>query len=117
MSDHICRDKCLILSVTLLFRQLSEGTLEGNHLVDGSRVTLLPRAETGLLVRKKERKKERKNERKEIGPGNKKPILPVLFVRNKTFSLSPFSLKYKRGVRARRAARVAWCPCINLFFS
>ena len=30
--------------------QLSEGSLEDNCIVDGSRITLLPRAETGLLV-------------------------------------------------------------------
>lgn len=34
----------------LLFSQLSEGSLEDNCVVDGSRITLLPRAETGLLV-------------------------------------------------------------------
>ena len=45
------------LSSLLSFRQLSGGTLEGNFLVDGSRVTLLPRAETGLLVRHDSRKK------------------------------------------------------------
>ena len=38
-------------SSTVSCRQLSEGTLEDNFLVDGSRITLLPRAETGLLVR------------------------------------------------------------------
>lgn len=37
-----------------LCRLLADGTLEDNFLVDGSRITLLPRAETGLLVRKKE---------------------------------------------------------------
>jgi hypothetical protein len=30
--------------------QLSEGSLEENFVVDGSRITLLPKAETGLLV-------------------------------------------------------------------
>lgn len=30
--------------------QLSEGSLEDNCVVDGSRITLLPKAETGLLV-------------------------------------------------------------------
>ena len=34
------------------FSQLSEGSLDENSVVDGSRITLLPRAETGLLVRK-----------------------------------------------------------------
>ena len=33
------------------FSQLSEGSLDENSVVDGSRITLLPRAETGLLVR------------------------------------------------------------------
>ena len=32
------------------FRQLREGTLEENRLQDGSRLTLLPSVETGLLV-------------------------------------------------------------------
>lgn len=32
-------------------RQLREGTLEENGLLDGSRVILLPSVETGLLVR------------------------------------------------------------------
>jgi len=42
LKDRIC----------LLYRdsQLSEGSLEDNCIVDGSRITLLPRAETGLLV-------------------------------------------------------------------
>ena len=31
-------------------RQLREGSLEENQLVDGSRLTLLPSVETGLLV-------------------------------------------------------------------
>ena len=35
----------------LHFSQLSEGSLDENSVVDGSRITLLPRAETGLLVR------------------------------------------------------------------
>ena len=34
----------------IFFSQLSEGSLEDNCIVDGSRITLLPRAETGLLV-------------------------------------------------------------------
>lgn len=34
----------------MYFRQLREGTLEENRLQDGSRLTLLPSVETGLLV-------------------------------------------------------------------
>lgn len=34
----------------MCFRQLREGTLEENRLQDGSRLTLLPSVETGLLV-------------------------------------------------------------------
>ena len=34
----------------LFYSQLSEGSLEDNCVVDGSRITLLPKAETGLLV-------------------------------------------------------------------
>merc|ERR1719245_1130790 len=46
LKDRIC----------LLYResQLNDGTLEDNLVVDGSRVTLLPRAETGLLAQKPE---------------------------------------------------------------
>ncbi|TRY61240.1 hypothetical protein TCAL_16275 [Tigriopus californicus] len=46
LKDRIC----------LLYRerQLSEGTLADNALVEGSRITLLPRAETGLLAQKPE---------------------------------------------------------------
>eukprot|EP00095_Tigriopus_kingsejongensis_P012564 maker-scaffold257_size234952-snap-gene-1.21 protein:Tk12564 transcript:maker-scaffold257_size234952-snap-gene-1.21-mRNA-1 annotation:"PREDICTED: hypothetical protein LOC100742717" len=46
LKDRIC----------LLYRerQLFDGTLEGNSLVEGSRITLLPRAETGLLAQKPE---------------------------------------------------------------
>lgn len=36
--------------VLINFRQLREGTLEENRLQDGSRLTLLPNVETGLLV-------------------------------------------------------------------
>ena len=54
--DNIAMYTQLITKFPFLlpFRQLSGGTLEGNFLVDGSRVTLLPRAETGLLVRHKD---------------------------------------------------------------
>jgi hypothetical protein len=38
------------LNCVLVFRQLREGSLEENQLVDGSRLTLLPSVETGLLV-------------------------------------------------------------------
>ena len=42
---------CFPLKNSLIFfSQLSEGSLEDNCIVDGSRITLLPRAETGLLV-------------------------------------------------------------------
>ena len=41
----------IIMYFVLLFSQLSEGSLDENSVVDGSRITLLPRAETGLLVR------------------------------------------------------------------
>jgi len=46
------RLKVLKDRICLLYRdsQLSEGSLEDNCVVDGSRITLLPRAETGLLV-------------------------------------------------------------------
>lgn len=46
LKDRIC----------LLYRdsQLSEGSLEDNCIVDGSRITLLPRAETGLLAQRPE---------------------------------------------------------------
>merc|ERR1712018_994823 len=46
LKDRIC----------LLYResQLSEGSLDENSVVDGSRITLLPRAETGLLAQKPE---------------------------------------------------------------
>jgi len=47
------RLKVLKDRICLLYRdsQLSEGSLEDNCVVDGSRITLLPRTETGLLVR------------------------------------------------------------------
>ena len=41
----------IIMYFVLFFSQLSEGSLDENSVVDGSRITLLPRAETGLLVR------------------------------------------------------------------
>uniref|UniRef100_A0A0K2TBN9 Putative LOC100646570 [Bombus terrestris] n=1 Tax=Lepeophtheirus salmonis TaxID=72036 RepID=A0A0K2TBN9_LEPSM len=46
LKDRIC----------LLYResQLSEGSLEDNYVSDGARITLLPRAETGLLAQKPE---------------------------------------------------------------
>ena len=41
----------IMMYFVLHFSQLSEGSLDENSVVDGSRITLLPRAETGLLVR------------------------------------------------------------------
>ena len=40
----------LLNCIFVFFSQLSDGSLEDNCIVDGSRITLLPRAETGLLV-------------------------------------------------------------------
>lgn len=41
----MCTSKCFV------DRQLRDGTLEENGLLDGARVILLPSVETGLLVR------------------------------------------------------------------
>merc|ERR1719464_1231030 len=50
------RLKVLKDRICLLYRdsQLSEGSLEDNCVVDGSRITLLPRTETGLLAQRPE---------------------------------------------------------------
>merc|ERR1712223_518818 len=50
------RLKVLKDRICLLYRdsQLSEGSLEDNCVVDGSRITLLPKAETGLLAQRPE---------------------------------------------------------------
>jgi hypothetical protein len=44
-----------IIIFCFVFSQLSEGTLEDNNVVNGSRITLLPRAETGLLVKQNQK--------------------------------------------------------------
>jgi hypothetical protein len=40
----------ILILFSFVHSQLSEGSMEENCVVDGSRITLLPKAETGLLV-------------------------------------------------------------------
>ena len=49
-SSQFLNFSILLNCIFVFFSQLSDGSLEDNCIVDGSRITLLPRAETGLLV-------------------------------------------------------------------
>ena len=51
ISTYVMEFIPIMVYFVLHFSQLSEGSLDENSVVDGSRITLLPRAETGLLVR------------------------------------------------------------------
>ncbi|XP_063840329.1 midnolin-like isoform X1 [Scylla paramamosain] len=61
--------------ICLLYRDrhLREGTLEENSIMDGSRITLLPSVETGLLVSERKEEEEEEEERviKEVNNGKR----------------------------------------------
>lgn len=43
--------QCLNVYFDFVFRELQEGTLKDNGLMDESKIILIPNVETGLLVR------------------------------------------------------------------